>query len=197
MKEDFKYIRENFLLLPYAVGVIDFKEDVLVDIYNKLRDEDLYSVVFHDNPKQTLNQFISFFSSPLVALSFFVYLDNGIEVPAGMCWLTDIVSSDNVIKKAQGSFVFFKEFQSPRYTTPFREIGLDFWFNRLNVDIVTGLTPSDNRPALIFNKRAGFKEIGRIPNFTLLFGKPCHGVVTYLDKVTFNRSQESPYGIGE
>jgi RimJ/RimL family protein N-acetyltransferase len=186
---EFKYIRDNFMLLPYLPALIEFKEDVLVDMYHKLKEEDLYSVVFHDYPKQTLNQFINFFSSPLVALSFFVYVVDGVERPAGMCWLTDVVSSGGTIKKAQGSFVFFNGFQSPKYTSTFRDMGLDFWFNRLDVDIVTGMTPSTNRLALVFNKRAGFREIGRIPDFTMLSGQKCDGVITYLDRSSFNDKQ--------
>jgi RimJ/RimL family protein N-acetyltransferase len=183
--ESFNYIREDKILLPYLPGKIDFKEDVLVDIYNKLKEQNLYNVVFHDNSKMTFNQFISFMSSPNIAVAFFCINENGIELPVGICWLTDINTSENKIKRANGSFVFFTEYQSPRYTTSFGKMALSFWFEQLNVDVVTGLTPSMNRSALIYIKRIGFKELGRLPRYTILSGDICDGVITYMSKDMF------------
>jgi RimJ/RimL family protein N-acetyltransferase len=189
--DDFQYIRGDKMILPYLPSVLEFKEDTLVGIYNRLKEEDLYKVVFHGNPTMDLSQFISFFSSPNVALSFFCVIVDGVEYPAGMCWLTDILTADGTIKTANGNFVFFKEYQKPSYTNEFGKIALDFWLNRLKLNVVVGMTPSDNRAALLYIKRLGFKEVGRIPNYAVLFGYVCDGVITYIDQKLYNERYEN------
>lgn len=181
----FNYLRGDKLLLPYAPGLIDFKDTVLVDIYNKMKEDDLYEIVFHDNHKMTLNQFISFFSSGVAPMAFFCIIKDGIEIPAGLCWVTDIVTHGGGIKKANGSFCFFKEFQTPAYTNELGKMAIDYWLNVLEIDIVYGMTPSNNRPALIYIKRLGFIEVGRIPNYCYLTGNTCAGVITYIDRDIF------------
>lgn len=184
---NFKYIRNDKMFLPYTPKIVSFKEDVLVDIYKRLKNENLYEIIFHDNPQMTFNQFISFFSSELVSLSFFCVLENEVEYPAGMCWLTDFANIDNRGKRANGSFVFFKDFQKPNYTNDFGKMALDFWFHELGVSVISGLTPSDNRSAMIYIKRLGFIESGRIPNYTILNGNICDGVITYLERSAFEK----------
>lgn len=185
---EFQYIRDNLMILPYVPGAVDFKEDTLVGIYHQLKQEGLYETVFHENPKMTLNEFIRFFSSSAASLAFFCVIQDGIEVPAGMCWLTDLVRVDGMFVKGQGSFVFFKEFQKPMYTNALGRIALDFWFNKMELGIVVGITPSNNRAALLYAKRIGFTENGRIPMYTSLHGNICDGVITSMRREDYKEN---------
>lgn len=188
---DFEYLRGDKLLLPYSPSAIDFKETVMVDMYNRLKEDNLYEIVFHDNHHMSLNQFITFFTSGVAPLAFFCVIKDGMEIPAGLCWLTDIATHGGGVKKANGSFCFFDEFQSPEYTNPLGQMAIDYWLNVLGVHIVYGVTPSNNRPALIYIKRLGFKEVGRIPNYCYLTGNTCAGVITYIDRDIYRERYEN------
>jgi RimJ/RimL family protein N-acetyltransferase len=180
--DKFEYLRGDKLLLPYSPGLIDFKETVLVDMYNKLHEDDLYEIVFHDNPKMSLNQFITFFTSGLAHLAFFCVIENEVEVPAGLCWICDIVSHEGGTRKGNVSFCFFKEFQNPKYTNDLGRMALEYWMNVLQIDLIYASTPVDNRLSVMYVKRVGFKEVGRIPNYCFFQGNTCASMIIYIDR---------------
>jgi hypothetical protein len=185
----FEYLRGDKLLLPYIPDKFEFKEDTLVEVYNKLKKEDLFSIVFHDNPKLDLNSFIKFFSSPVVTLSFFCQIVDGVEDLSGMCWLSDSYTAEDKVKKANGNFVFFRKYQLPNITKEFGEMALEFWLNVMSYNIITGITPALNRAALIYIKRLGFIEAGRISNYVTYNGNICDGVITYISKERYKNGR--------
>lgn len=180
--KDFKWNRPPFLLAPYVLNGGMFGPEILVDIFNRLKKEELYPIVFHDNPDMNLLDFMNFFSHPTVSLQVLAVTEGDqIKDISGMAWLSGVeVFGDR--QRAVASFCSFKEYQSPAYTDAMAAFVFDYWFNCLNMDIVVGMTPAANVLAVRFIKRIGFIETCRIPNYSSLLGKITDCVITYLDK---------------
>ena len=191
IKQEYKYQKGNLLLVPYSVEAKNLPEDVLLQLYNKLKSEDLWDIVFHEATDFTLLKFMNFFSGGGGLLQILVVTDGkGFYDSAGMAWIGDLALCAGKLTRGTGSFVFFKDYQRPAYTDTFCDIILDFWYNNLGLDIILGVTPEPNRPALLYIKRSGFKELARIPNYTTYAGEVVAGVVTSMTKAEYKALSE-------
>lgn len=192
MENTFKWLRPPFMLVPYSATSGLYPPEILVELYNRLKADGLYETVFHDNPKMNLLEFMNFFSHPSTLLQV-VYLVDGDTFTdmAGMVWLSGVEAYAGK-QRAVGSFVAFQKYQTPAMTDPMTNMVLDYWFNCLNMDIVVGMTPSENHLALRFIKRIGFKEMCRLPSYMALRGQITDCVITFMDKEQF----KSIYGGG-
>lgn len=167
-------------LLPYVSGSKEFAQDTLIRLAGKLKEGDGWSweTVFHENPSMDLNSFVNYFSGNSVLLQILFAIEDGKDAePAGMTWLSDLVRCDSGLKRAIGSFTFFKEYMTPNWTTPLGNIALEYWFENLNFSTIVGLTPSLNRPALAYLSRMGFTERGKLVSYTSYHGNVCDAVI--------------------
>lgn len=193
---EYKFQRGSLKLIPYDIKVANIPEEALLTLYNRLKEENLLSVVFHEGVDVSLLQFMNYFSGGRGLLQILAISDPaGAYYPAGMAWLSDIVVCSGVIMKGVGAFVFFKDYMKPVYTDPFSEIILDYWFNGLGMNIILGATPEPNRAALLYVKRSGFKEVARIPEYTTFKGEVVTGVITYMTKTDYQSLVREPHGI--
>jgi hypothetical protein len=189
VKKEYQFQRGNLLLMPYdpRVGGL-FNEEALIAIYKRLKAEDLWDIVFHEDAGVTLLKFLNFFSEGRALLQVLAITGpDGFIEPVGVSWIADVTTCSGKMTRGVGSFLFFKDFQKPMYTDQFSEMILDYWFNALGLTIVVGVTPEPNRAALIYVKRAGFKEGGRIPAYTTFKGEVVTGVVTYMTKEDYKQ----------
>ena len=183
VKKEYKFQRDNLILAPYDAKVANLPEEALITLYNRLKSENLWDIVFHEDTNVTLLKFMNYFSNGQALLQLLVVTDNkGEYIPAGLAWVSDIVVCSGIMMKGVGSFVFFKDFQKPMYTDQFSEMILDYWFNQLGLDLVVGVTPEPNRAAMLYVKRSGFKEVGLVPRYTTFKGAVVDGIVTAMTK---------------
>jgi len=180
---EFEFVQGNLMLLPYQAGIGVYKDNALVELHDRLKREELWHIVFHEGPGMTLLEFMNFFSTGRNPLQILSIVDGDIVVDvAGMSWLSDFLVCDKVLKKAVGSFVFFRDYQKPFYTDAFGSMILQFWFEKLGLDTLVGVTPEPNRAALSYVKRCGLNEVARVPRLTTYRGEVVTGVVTCLTK---------------
>lgn len=180
MDEDneFQCVQGNLAIVPYSPRSGVLRENDLLALYDRLKQEDLFPVVFHENPELTPIEFLNFFANPRNLLIMYAVKEQENFEPAGLAWLSEVTNCQDTLTRATGSFVFFKKYQSQQYTGPLAHRTLDYWFNQLHIDTIIGLTPENNRLASTFIKRVGFREIGRVPQFTTLFGTVTGAIVT-------------------
>jgi hypothetical protein len=186
-EKHYDWMREPFLLSPFLLDETGiYKSEVLVSLYDRLKHEDLYADVFHDNPNMGFYGFMNFFNSPGVLLQIISHMENGVVVDiAAMSWIVGIEKYVNRIKSV-ASFVVFKDYQNPRLTNIMAKLTLGYWFNELKMDIIIGMTPSLNKLAVRFTKRIGFQELFRIPNYTSLRNQICDCVISMIDSPRYN-----------
>lgn len=175
--------RGPYLMIPYLPQDGTDQHEALVNLFFRLKKEDLHKVVFHENPGISLLEFMNFFSRPNVLLQILAIIkeDKVVDI-AGMAWISDMSTCGGILNKAIGSFLFFKDYQRRAFTEPFWEIVAEYWFMVLKVDTLVGLTPSLNRASSIFIKSLGIKEVARIPNYTTYEGQKCDGIVSCMTK---------------
>lgn len=181
--KDFKWLRPPYMLAPYTISGGIYTPDVLVEVYNKLKSEDLYQVVFHDNPAMNILEFMNFFNAPSVSLQIVNRIEgNQIKEMAGLSWLAALESYGGNRQRAVGSFCVFKDYQSPNMTDPMSKMVLDYWYDCLGLDIIVAMTPAANVLALRFIKRLGFQELCRIPGYSAFLGEVTDSVITAMNK---------------
>ncbi len=179
--ETYEWLQKPFFLTPYAVSKGLMRPEDLVRIYWRLKEEDLYRVVFHDNPDMDLLQFMNFFSSPAVLLQVVHFVEGDqIKDISGLSWLVGLEQYAGR-QRATGSFLAFRKYQTPTMTEHMAKMVLQYWFEQLKMDIVTGMTPEENVLALRFIKRIGFQELCRIPDYMALNGKITDCIVTMMN----------------
>jgi RimJ/RimL family protein N-acetyltransferase len=183
VKKEYQFKRGNLLLLPYDPRVGVYKEDALIDVYKRLKQEDLWDIVFHEDSGVTMLKFMNFFSDGRSLLQVLAISDgkNIVDI-VGMAWISDITTCGGILTRGVGSFLFFKDYQKPHFTDLLGEMIIEYWFTQLGLDVVVGVTPLPNRAALIYAKRTGFKEVGRLPHYTTFKGEVVTGVVTSMTK---------------
>jgi RimJ/RimL family protein N-acetyltransferase len=178
----FKWCRPPFMITPYVVKEGLYSPQDLVDIFNRLKAEDLYETVFHDNPGMNLLDFMSFFSMPSVMLQIIHNVEGDrILDMMGIAWLAAVEQYGDR-QRAVGSFCVFKNYQKQVLTQAMAQLTFGYWFEALKMDIVVGMTPAANLAAVRFIKRIGCVEACRIPNYSHLRGTITDCVITYMDK---------------
>lgn len=184
--KEFQWNRPPFVLAPYKANQGILAEDILITIYNRLKSEGLYNIVFHDNPDMSLLDFQNFLSHTTVSLQVITVTEGEQTDLAGIAWLSGLEAYGNR-QRAVASFCAFQDYQSPALTEAMANFVLDYWFNCLGLDIVVGMTPEANALAVRFIKHVGFLELCRIPNYSHLLGKHTDCVVTYMDKDQYRK----------
>jgi hypothetical protein len=190
--KDFQWRRPPFVLTPYVLNKGIYEPDILVEVFNKLKSEDLYKIVFHDNTDMNLLDFMNFFSHPSVSLQIIAVADgDSITDIAGISWLSGLEKYGENNQRAVGNFCAFRAYQTPAYTDMMAKFVMEYWFKCLGLDIIVGMTPASNVLAVRFIKRIGFRELFRIPNYSSLLGSRTDCVVTYMEKDQYLQLQVS------
>lgn len=183
----YEFKQGNLMLFPYIPKAGPLKEESLAILYNKLHEEDLWDIVFHEDPSISLLNFMNFFSDGKALLQVLTLTyDDKVVDSVGMSWVADISVCGGVLTRAIGSFVFFKDYQKPPYTDTFGAMVLKFWFEKLGLDLVVGVTPEPNRAAALYARRMGFKEVARLPGYTTYQGAVVTGIVTSMSKMEYH-----------
>lgn len=169
-------------VVPYYANRDKFTADVLGLLYDRLDADSILSELLHEKPCSR-EEFIKFVDQDCL-LSIFIDLETARYV--GLAWLANIEEAAT-LRKAWGSFAFFREFWDPAYTKQFGLIALSQWFNVLQIDLVCGLTPRPNRLAQRYCRRIGFEYKAVLPQYTSYHGETVDGLICMQTREEFNR----------
>jgi RimJ/RimL family protein N-acetyltransferase len=180
--DKFQWLRPPFMLVPYQLNAGLYKPEDLVAIYKRLKDEGLWEAVFHDNPQMNLLDFMEFFSMPSVMLQVINIVEGeSITDMGAIAWLSGVEQYGDK-QRAVANFCVFRDYQNPAITDPMAKFVFSYWFECLEMDVVVGMTPAANAPAVSFIKRVGFHESCRIPNYCFYKGEVTDCVISFMDK---------------
>lgn len=185
VKDKFQWLRPPFMLIPYVVRDGYYKPEDLVSIYNRLNNEGLWDIVFHDNPQMNLLDFMEFFSIPSVMLQIINLVEGESIIDMGaIAWLSGVEQYGDK-QRGVANFCVFRDYQNPVITDPMAKIVFSYWFDCLEMDVIVGMTPAANTHAVNFIKRVGFQEACRIPKYSLYKGEYSDCVITFMDKTNY------------
>ena len=137
-------------------------------VWCKLRDENLVETLFFDGTCKNFSDFMDIMTRKNT-LPFALFKDDEIY---GFFWLNNFAG-----KTAQIHFTAFKNSIGLRRCAPsFGTKCISYALSLKDelgyfIDTILGVTPISYKLALKFNKRAGMKEIGRIPNRCVMYYK--------------------------
>jgi RimJ/RimL family protein N-acetyltransferase len=95
----------------------------------------------------------------------------------------------NNLWKAEIAVMFFKEYQSRKYTLPFCRMMIEHVFDNLVFRAIFGTTPLQNRAMLRFIKALGFGGT-EVPCFTTWNGEPCGIYLSWMLKEDWKALRE-------
>ena len=184
LKNDINFYRLGDLLVtPYP------PESLLARAFLKMEQQGSLPIVFHESC-QGIGWFINEFSRKQSILACWVkvresgVLEQDIEL-AGMAWFNQRWKiGESGKNKAEAGYVFFKEHQSPKKTLPLAAMSMQWAYDRLDVDLILGMTPEKNKPACYFLRWLGMSPSGPIESFTTYpaGGEICGAYVSTMTK---------------
>jgi hypothetical protein len=160
--------------LAQVNGEWTLTDDQLLAFGRKLRDEDLFRVVFYDGRVKTPEDFVAYFHRP-ENVAVFLYL--GTE-PVAFGWLNGF--------RECSAFAHFCGFTNARGRMGYLgRLGLAYWFTAFEfLNVLLGFISSENRLALRYVRQLGFKEVGAVPEMIhdAYRGEPVPGVLFYFTR---------------
>jgi len=153
-------IEAEFCMLPYASldGIRTYRDSEILELYERLLNEG-GEHVFRDGSVKSAVDFLCMAKGPQVA--FYVAYVRG--VVAGVVWLNRFQA-----RFAQCSFFVFRQFWGADALGLGRHCLRELLHardaeGRHHLDMLIGLTPADNRAAISFALRCGWKRRGLLP----------------------------------
>lgn len=173
----------EWVIVDYNPATMPGAEVFLPGLWKRMHDDGTFGMFFHEGPDMSFCQFGAILASPLDRVQLVVGHDaQGTAVEhAGMLILAHILRND-IVKRAVGNFLFFKEYWHRHDSLELGRAVLDHWFGVMDFDVIAGVTPRLNRAAVAFIKRLGFQIMGDVPNFTMYEGKRCASASSYMTR---------------
>ena len=170
----------NLVAYTSVDGIPTFTDSFIVRLFERVQNEGLFYALFYDGDVKTAGDFLNMFKFGKNQLFVIVI---GKEI-AGIVWLNNFE-----VRRAEFHFCFFENLRGKRSF----EIGKKVVSELLNMevngkpifDILTGLTPANNRAARLWCKKLGFTTLGVIPSAVYdhyQSGKSIPGIVSYVER---------------
>ena len=157
-------------IVPYSRETVD--DAVLGWFWNEMEKDGLHKTVFYSGYVKSAYDFVAFIKTQAVAV--FV-VDKDSKVPMAMGWLTDPGDM-----RAFAHFCVLKEHWDK--SEQCGKMGLDYWLNKLGLNIVLGMIPTRNKHAISFVERIGMKIVGEIPMIAPIDGVYEPAILCYATK---------------
>ena len=187
---EYKYYDPPYLLVPYTPELPETNSDVnLLNAYGRIKQEGLSDIVFHDNPNITLGDYVSWFNLPNVLPQFIFKVkdDMTAEDMVGMIWLSDVMKCET-IARGSGSFIYFRRYMDGHTPEKLAKLVFQYWFEALNMDIVTGTTPMLNKAAIKYIRKIGMQEVGIMPQFANYKGRVSDALMSCMTRDIYDNS---------
>jgi hypothetical protein len=156
--------------LVYSCGDLKIapmpSEDDLGKIYYRLKSDGTYDSVFYEYDL-SLSQFLRVFTdasrAPLGCY--------GPDI-SGLCWLNRQEILRGGYRRAEVAMGFYRGQSIERLET-FGKMAIEWAFDKLELNVILGVTPAANRAALLFSRRLGFDVVGPVRGATVWNGEAC------------------------
>ena len=161
-------------------STLNFSEKYMAQIYRRIVREETVHKIFYDGSVTNTNDFIEFIKNKENEIYFVEY--DGDEV--GFFWLNKFRQ-----KSAFITYCFYKSFKGEK-ALKISKLCIEFLFDRTDshgeyvLDVLLGLTPSNNKLALKFLHKNGMTILGKIPGFLYdyFIDKKIDGIFSYIQR---------------
>lgn len=146
-------------------------EAPLISAFMKMNRDRLWDIVFPSIGPMTLREFKRYFHDKWIIAS----VDRKTDIQT-MAWIWDICGPVKE-RKASFGFLSFRELWGTRMLRSAAILSVDEFLRLFEIKILFALIREDNRLAVRFAKRIGFRELVSIPNYILHKNKLIDGVL--------------------
>lgn len=188
------YGTKTLQMVPYMPGTPVYfdgsssKLSALSNLYYQTREEGKIPLVFCGDDMNH-EQFIHFFTERKTMQILCRVEDDKTLKPRGYCWVDTPRGVDGA-RAAHCGFCFFGDATEDRAARDLAALGLAYWFEDLQIDVIHGLMLGDNIPARNFASKLGFVHRALVPRFHSYEGKLVDARVMSLEKKDFMPSFE-------
>lgn len=180
-----EYQDEHSVLLPYVEG--KFGDEFLTGIYLKAKKQALLDRVFMTPQPITFPEFIS----QLHRKPMLVGLAKPTYNVVGIAWLYGVEGNDGW-RKATVAYLFFREAWGKPELRSLARLGVRWWFDALNVDVLYGTTLVTNPLARKFAQYMGFHVLCTLPKFFAVRGQLQDASLSVLTRDEWRESNAKP-----
>lgn len=164
-------------LVPYDATADREADKLLPWLWQRMQHDDLVDYYFPGQQQTGFSDFTQLMSGAGKVALFITDDKSGqwSKTIAGfITWQPMAMGMSNAIV---AGFIFFREFWDGRLTMEAARLAFEHWFTTYPTNMVLGVCPSLHRAAMIYNKRIGLHESGRLPNAHLYKGTVCDAVL--------------------
>jgi hypothetical protein len=176
----------KYRFVPYTTvdGIPTFKDSDILGLYRRVYEEGLGDQLFYDGSIKDEQQFLQLMKSPGAILHVVLAPD---DHPVAMWWLNRLERTH-----ATCHFTLFVELFGTKDRVPIGKEAMRICFDHLGYEVIMGMTPSDNKFALGYARKVGFKEVGEVPHY--LWSKEGHSITCTMQYITRKdlRDESSP-----
>lgn len=180
--------KREWSIIDYDPKVMPGTEVFLPGLWERMHRDGTFEMFYHEGPNMNFTQFGASLASADKRVQLVLGYDsegNATE-HAGLVILTDILDCPQT-KRAAGNFMFFKEYWNRSDSLALGTAVIRHWFEEMKFDVIFGVTPKQNRAAIMFIHRLGFQQVGEIPAFTIYKGQRCPAVINCMTKERWNK----------
>lgn len=161
----------EFILYQVIDGVPTMRDSDLEYLYDKVEAEGLSGTLFYDGSIKNKREFVDHVKSPACIFFLITLRDN----PFGFFWLNRIESTH-----AYCHFMAYPEFWGHGDTVNAGKEAMRICLKEF--DMIMGMLPSTNLPAISYLSKVGLHKIGTVPNliWSEADQKPVEGTLLYI-----------------
>lgn len=172
----------EWMLVDYDAAKMPGSEVFLPGLWKRMHDDGTFNMFCHELPDMNFMQFVNVLTTKSYCRIQLVIghdEEGTAKEHAGIVILDNILYNDHT-KRAMGNFAFFKEYWHRNDSLQLGKAVMDHWFNNMKFDVISGLTPRNNRAAISFIKRLGFQILGDLPTFTTYEHKVSNSAISFM-----------------
>jgi hypothetical protein len=162
-----------------------FPEGILGALYMETINSGVKDIVFWGGVKLIdFDGFVAFMSSSKVIAQIYSVREGETVKAVGYCFLHEVDGVDGARRSFFG-FCFFKDYWGKREVRDLIWLSLAYWFYECRIDVLYGITLSDNYLARNVARKFGFREMAALPQFLYRQEKLADATLVMLNKHTF------------
>jgi RimJ/RimL family protein N-acetyltransferase len=170
-------VMPHVMIVPYN-AILDAQADAFLPwMWKRMQKDDLVDYYFPGQRDTGFATFVRLFSGDGNVALVVTDAKTGQweDTIAGfITWTPQRMGASDIIV---AGCVFFREFWDHRTTDATAVESFKFWFTEAKAQVVLGVCPSLHTAITRFNRRIGFREIGKIPGAHLYKGEVCDAVL--------------------
>ncbi len=166
----------------YEIMPYDGKENITdgswLYVWHKMVEQGKDKLVFHNDTVTSPYEFLHLMKKQVLPS---LVIDTELQAPVALGWLTECNGN-----MAFSHWMIFNEVWESGDAAIVGSVAVDFWFNKLNLNLLLGVMPAQREFGIKFMRDLGCTIFPPIPHLVHTTSGPVAGVLGYLTKETFN-----------